>query len=129
MAAAAVEQRADALGICWPVPIAPFEVVVSCLNVKKAHHLAAAEELYEQFKAAGIDVMFDDRKMSPGAKMKDLELMGFPFLVHVGRAWDKDEGAEVRDRPAGTKELLAKDVVVDEIVRRVLAARAGLLPQ
>lgn len=128
VAAAAVEQRADELGICWPVPIAPFEVVVSCLNVKKADHLAAAEALYEGFRAAGIDVMLDDRKMSPGAKMKDLELMGFPFLVHIGRAWDKEGGAEVRDRHAGVKEVLAGDAVVDEIVARVRAARSGLLP-
>lgn len=128
VAASAVEQRSDDLGICWPVPIAPYELVVACLNAKDASLMADAEALYEQFKAAGIDVMFDDRKMSPGAKMKDLELMGFPFLVYVGRSWLKDNAAEVRDRGAQEKVNIAKDDVVAELVARVEAGRSGLLP-
>ncbi len=129
VAAAAVEQQSDDLGIRWPVPIAPFEVVVACLSVKDEELVAAAEGLYAQFREAGIDVLYDDRKMGAGAKMKDLELMGFPFLVYVGRSWKQDGQAEVRDRPAGEKTLIAKDEVFETIARSVRSQRRGLLPE
>ncbi|MFT5455632.1 MAG: prolyl-tRNA synthetase [Myxococcota bacterium] len=128
VAAAAVEQQSDDVGIRWPVPIAPFEVVVACLSVKDAALMEAAEGLYEAFKAAGIDAMFDDRKLGAGAKMKDLELMGFPYLVYVGRTWNQEGSAEVRDRPAASKRMIAKDEVLDTIVAAVKAGRRGLLP-
>ena len=91
--------------------------------------VAAAEGLYAQFREAGIDVLYDDRKMGAGAKMKDLELMGFPFLVYVGRSWKQDGQAEVRDRPAGEKTLIAKDEVFETIARSVRSQRRGLLPE
>jgi prolyl-tRNA synthetase len=129
VAAAAVEQQSDDLGIRWPVPIAPFEVVVACLSVKDAELVEAAEGLYQQFRDAGVDVMLDDRKMGTGAKMKDLELMGFPYLVYIGRSWKNDDQAEVRDRPAGEKTLIAKDQVFQTILDAVQGQRSGLLPR
>ncbi|MFT4621981.1 MAG: prolyl-tRNA synthetase, partial [Myxococcota bacterium] len=67
-------------------------------------------------------------KLGAGAKMKDLELMGFPYLVYVGRTWNQEGSAEVRDRPAASKRMIAKDEVLDTIVAAVKAGRRGLLP-
>ena len=83
--AAAVEQHFDEKGIVWPVQIAPFEVVVAFLDKKRDKQEEIATALYEELRAAGIDVALDDRKMSPGAKFKDLDLLGFPITVVAGR--------------------------------------------
>ena len=127
IAAAAVEQNADDKGVVWPVPLAPFEVAVGCLTPKKEAVVAAAEEIYEGLKLAGIDVMLDDRNLSPGAKMKDLELLGFPFAVLVGRSFEKDGLLEVRDRAAGTVEMVAPKDVLALLRTTVEAKRDGLL--
>ena len=84
-AASAVEQNHDDRGISWPRPIAPFEIVVAILDVKKSEQVELGTKLYEDLKEAGHDVCLDDRKMSPGAKFKDLDLIGFPLRIVVGR--------------------------------------------
>jgi prolyl-tRNA synthetase len=83
--AAAVEQNYDDKGIVWPAPIAPFECVVAMLDSKRDEQKALAEKLYAELQAAGVDVCLDDRPLSPGAKFKDLELLGLPVQVFVGR--------------------------------------------
>jgi prolyl-tRNA synthetase len=67
------------------VQIAPFEVVVAILDAKRSAQVELATRLYDELRAAGIDAGLDDRKISPGAKFKDLELLGFPLTVVVGR--------------------------------------------
>lgn len=84
-AQAAVEQSHDEKGIVWPAPIAPFEVVVAVLDPGREAQAELGERLWKEFRAAGIDACLDDRAMSPGAKFKDLELLGFPVQVVVGR--------------------------------------------
>lgn len=123
VAQSAAEQFADDKGLVWPVPIAPFECVVACLKPKDESLLAAAESLYERLRDAGIEVLLEDRKLSPGAKLKDLELLGFPHAVIVGRSWSQEGKAEVRDRRAGTSDLLTADETVERIVQVVTAAR------
>ncbi len=110
-AAAAVEQNHDESGIVWPRPIAPFEVVVALLDAKRQDQVDLAEAIYGELRAAGVDVCFDDRKMSPGAKFKDLDLLGFPVRVVVGRR--ADEGiVEYSIRKTGDKEDLAREEVM-----------------
>ena len=84
-AASAVEQNHDEHGIVWPRQIAPFECVVAILDVRRSEQVELAEKLYTDLRAAGVDACLDDRKMSPGAKFKDLDLLGFPARVIVGR--------------------------------------------
>ncbi len=107
-AAAAVEQNHDARGIIWPAPIAPFEVVVAIVDVKREAQVSLAGEIYESLLEAGIDACLDDRKMSPGSKFKDLELLGFPLQVTVGRKAD-DRVVEFIQRKAGDKEEVAAE--------------------
>ena len=129
IAAAAVEQFADDKGVVWPVPLAPFEAVVACLSPKDTELVAAAEGLYEGLKEAGVEVLLDDRKLSPGARMKDLELLGFPYVVLVGRTWKKEGLAEVRTRQGNTMDKVEPGDVVEYVASRVLAARDGRLSE
>jgi len=124
--AAAVEQHADDKGIVWPVPLAPFEAVVAVLKPKNEEAMAAAEAVYGTLQAEGIDVMLDDRPLSPGAKFKDLELMGFPYVIVVGRDWAEDQ-VEFRARATGESATVATDVAVASVLERVRAERRGLL--
>jgi len=124
--AAAVEQYADEKGIVWPVPLAPFEAVVAVLKAKDEALLSAGGALYEELIEAGIDTMFDDRKMSPGAKMKDLELLGFPFVVIVGRDYASEGLVELRHRQSGEVENLPASEVMSKVRTLVIEARKGL---
>ncbi|MFM2247000.1 MAG: hypothetical protein RL071_3074 [Pseudomonadota bacterium] len=128
VAASAVEQHADGMGIRWPVAIAPFEVAVANLTPKDEDLVAAAEGFYAALKAAGLDALIDDRPLAAGAKMKDMELLGFPFTVVVGRGYKAEGTVELRDRFAQTTESVQIDALVATVVERVTAARRGLLP-
>ncbi|HSL16738.1 MAG TPA: proline--tRNA ligase [Methylomirabilota bacterium] len=83
--AAAVEQNHDDKGIVWPLPLAPYEVVLVLLTSDQEAVVAAAEDLYRQLADAGVDVLFDDRPERPGVKFNDMDLIGFPVRVVVGK--------------------------------------------
>ncbi len=83
--AAAIEQNHDERGIIWPDAIAPFHVVLVPINMAKSQRVReAAEKLYQEFTAAGIEVLFDDRDERPGVKFADAELLGIPHRIVVG---------------------------------------------
>jgi prolyl-tRNA synthetase len=83
--AAAIEQNHDANGIIWPEAIAPFQVVLVPINYQKSTRVQeTADSLYQQFNAAGIDVLLDDRDARPGVKFADSELMGIPHRIVIG---------------------------------------------
>jgi prolyl-tRNA synthetase len=83
--AAAIEQNHDANGIIWPEAIAPFRVVLVPINYQKSEQVRqTADRLYEEFQAAGIDVLLDDRDARPGVKFADSELMGIPHRLVIG---------------------------------------------
>ena len=124
--AAAVEQYADERGIVWPVPLAPFEVAVACLKPKKAELMAGAETIYSAFTTAGADVMLDDRAVSPGVKFKDLELIGFPYAVIVGRDFENEGQVEVRCRRTGEKVLMHHEEAVSYVMERLSEERKGI---
>ena len=120
--AAAIEQSHDDDGIIWPMPIAPFEVVVTSIGKDEAV-LKTANEIYEQLLAAGIDVLFDDRDERPGVKFKDADLIGFPLRIAIGAkslANGQIEWSARRDR---AKQLGAPADVVAAVVEAVRSAR------
>jgi prolyl-tRNA synthetase len=85
IAAAAVEQFADEQGISWPRAIAPWDVELVGLGREGTPEREAAEKLYEELKAAGIDVLYDDRNAGPGEKFADAELLGVPLRLTLGK--------------------------------------------
>ena len=123
--AAAIEQNHDDRGILWPEAIAPFEVAVVTLNGHKSPAVqAAGEELYEQLRQAGFDVLLDDRNERPGVKFADLELMGLPHRVVVSDRGLSAGTLEYKGRGDADKQ----DVAVDDILPFLLNAspRRGL---
>jgi prolyl-tRNA synthetase len=85
IAAAAVEQSADEKGIAWPRAIAPWQVELVGLGRPGTPERDAAEKLYEELRAAGIDVLYDDRDAGPGEKFADAELLGVPLRLTLGK--------------------------------------------
>lgn len=83
--AAAIEQNSDENGIIWPVSIAPYHVVVIPVNTSVEEQLRQAENIYEELKAKGVDVLLDDRNERAGVKFKDADLIGIPVRIVVGK--------------------------------------------
>ncbi|WP_067471733.1 proline--tRNA ligase [Dietzia timorensis] len=108
------EQRADGKGLSWPAAAAPFDVHVVIAN-KDEEAARGAEELAEAFDEAGLQVLFDDRKASPGVKFKDSELVGMPWVVVVGRGWSEGT-VELRERATGEVTQVPVDGAADAII-------------
>ena len=123
--AAAVEQNHDGDGIIWPVPLAPYAVAVLSLQRDK-EVLDAAEKMYEELKAAGVEVFWDDRDERPGVKFKDADLIGFPVRIIVGAKALAKGVVEVSTRREKKAEGVAPDKLV-EVVKATLAAGAKTL--
>ncbi len=105
--AAAIEQNHDENGIIFPLPLAPVQVIVLNLSIKNEETTAAAEKLYLDLQAAGLEVLLDDRDERPGSKFKDADLIGIPYRVTVGKTWEKEGQVELRARRDGATTLLA----------------------
>ena len=106
-AAAAVEQNHDGNGIICPMPLAPFQVIITMLNPKDESVAEASETLYAELMALGVEVLLDDRDERPGSKFKDAELLGIPLRVTVGARGLKEQSFELQDRRTGENSPLA----------------------
>ncbi len=111
LAQAAVEQSYDKNGIIWPVAIAPYHAIVVVPNIGADDQTAAAEKLYAELNAAGVETLLDDRKERAGVKFKDAELIGIPFRVVTGRSL-KEGKVEVVKRADGESQEIAIEEVV-----------------
>jgi len=99
--AAAIEQSHDNQGIIWPMTVAPFHVIIVPVNVNDKNIEKAAEELYQDMKRAGIDVLIDDRDERAGVKFNDADLIGIPVRVTIGPKSLAEGNVEVRMRQTG----------------------------
>ena len=116
--AAAIEQNHDDAGILWPEAMAPWQVAVCIINPKSDPAVSeAAQALYAQLNAAGIDAVLDDRGLRPGPMFADIELIGIPHRVVVSE----------RGLAAGTFEYRARNAAESEqLDRGALLVRLGL---
>jgi len=121
--AAVVEANHDENGICWPVNVAPYEVVVTVVKPKDVDCHEAGERLYEKLLESGIDVLIDDRDERPGVKFNDADLVGFPYRVTVGPKGLSDGVFEFVRRRDGQKRDLPIEHAVETIVEAVLDER------
>jgi prolyl-tRNA synthetase len=111
--AAAIEQNYDAAGIIWPDAIAPFHVAIIPMNMHKSHRVTElAERFYAELKAAGVDVLFDDRKERPGVMFADMELIGIPYAIVIGERGIDSGIIEYKERRGNQK----REVAIDEVV-------------
>jgi prolyl-tRNA synthetase len=96
---AAIEQNNDAKGIIWSDALAPFAVVITPVGYRKSEAVRqAADQLYEELRTAGVDVLLDDRDERPGVMFAEMELIGIPHRVTVGERALKDGAIEYFDR-------------------------------
>jgi prolyl-tRNA synthetase len=111
--AAAIEQNHDDSGMIWPAPIAPFQVAVLPMNMKKSLRVReAAEMLYEELLEAGVDVVLDDREARPGVMFADMELIGIPHRVVVGeKNLDRGMIEYKHRRDVGNRDVARSEIV------------------
>lgn len=112
--AAIVEQYHDESGITWPANIAPYQVHLLSLNPKKEDQKQLADQLYDQLKSAGIDVLYDDRKERAGVKFADSDLIGIPLRITVGKR--AGEGiVEVKERVSGEQDEQEHSKIIEYV--------------
>ena len=102
------EEYNDEYGLIWPMAVAPYQVHL--LSLKGGE--VVAEDLYQQLRAAGIEVFFDERNESPGVKFKDADLIGIPIRLTVGSRSLKNGGAELKLRHEAERSIVAVDDVL-----------------
>jgi len=119
---AAVELFSDKDGMSLPVSIAPFEVVITPVKISDPSLREAADRLYGELQKAGIDVLYDDRDLSPGVKFKDADLIGIPFRVNIGRKLAEGK-LELVERRTRTVTEIPVDGAVAAIREAVERAR------
>ncbi len=116
--AATVEQHHDDNGCIWTKETAPYLVNVMVSNIKDEEQLSFGEALYKQLQDAGVDVILDDRKERFGFKMKDAELIGFPYTVIVGKEL-VNGNVQIVERATLEKRAVFADKIFDEIMGRL----------
>ena len=121
--AAAIEQNHDDNGIIFPVPLAPYTVIIVNLGGSDENINSAAEKLYQDLMAAGLEVLLDDRDERPGFKFKDADLLGIPYRVTVGKSFVENGLMEIKHRRDGVIEELTPE----ETVRRLKTAVSAQL--
>ncbi|KLN64268.1 proline--tRNA ligase [Vibrio sp. VPAP30] len=114
--ASAIEQNHDKYGIIWPDALAPFQVAIVPMNMHKSEEVKeAAEKLYAELTAMGIEVLFDDRKERPGVMFSDMELIGVPHTIVIGDRSMKEGNFEYKNRRSGEKTAVAMADIVEHV--------------
>ena len=114
--ASAIEQNHDKYGIIWPDALAPFQVAIVPMNMHKSEEVkGAAEKLYAELTAMGIEVLFDDRKERPGVMFSDMELIGIPHTIVIGDRSMKEGNFEYKNRRSGEKTAVAMADIVEHV--------------
>ena len=116
--AAIIEQNNDDNGIIWPLAVAPFKVVVIPVVAKYEEQMRIANDLYDNLRSAGIEVMLDDRDERAGVKFKDADLIGIPMRITVGKK--VNEGlVEFKQRNESNTELVPISDIIDRLKKQL----------
>jgi len=113
--AAAIEQCFDQNGIIFPMPIAPFHILILPVNIKIDLLKETAEQLYQTLLENSLEVLYDDREETPGVKFKDADLIGIPLRVTLGEKNLKKGLVEIKKRRTGEIFLVKKEEVLLKI--------------
>ena len=117
--AAVVEQNHDDDGIIWPMPIAPYQVLLTVLHPDNEEVMEAAESIYADLNEAGIEALMDDRDMGIGAKFKDADLIGIPLRITLGNRGIKEGNVEWKWRDESDRSTVAVEEAANKIVAAV----------
>lgn len=117
-AQAAIEQNHDKDGIIWPMPLAPFQAAVIPVNVQVKEQTEVAEKIYQEGLQIGLDMLLDDRDQRAGVKLKDIDLIGVPVKIIIGKAL-KEGKVEIKSRKTGETTLVEVDKVGEWLKQNV----------
>jgi prolyl-tRNA synthetase len=112
---AVIEQNNDADGIIWPEEVAPFKVILLALDVTDSQIMNKATNFYNELKASGVDVLFDNRDERAGVKFKDADLLGMPFQVVIGKSFLKEGNIELKIRRTKDKIIAKPEEILNKI--------------
>ncbi|MFB3885844.1 MAG: proline--tRNA ligase [Thermodesulfobacteriota bacterium] len=126
--AAAIEQSYDENGIIFPMPIAPFQVLLLPVNLKLALIRGAAEEFYQSLLGSGIEVLYDDREETPGTKFKDADLVGIPLRITLGEKNLKKGLVEIKKRRTGEIVLVKREEMLPKIKEMIAQETREVTP-
>jgi len=117
--AASIEQNHDAHGIIWPISIAPYQVIITPVNVNDESIRNISENLYDTLLKKAVEVIIDDRDERAGVKFNDADLIGIPLRVTIGKKALSEGKIEVKIRKSGEVKILETDEAVDFIIRYI----------
>ena len=112
---ALIEANHDDAGIIWPPSVAPFRVGLINLRLADKRCREAADDLYGQLLAAGVEVLYDDRDESPGAKFATMDLIGLPDQLVVGPRGLAAGTIEIKDRRSGERQEVSVEAALDRL--------------
>ncbi len=124
MMAAVIEQNHDDNGICWPMPMAPYQVWLLTLGRMTDELAAAGQKLHDDLVAAGVEVVFDDRNDKPGVKFKDADLIGVPLRLTLGARGLKEGKVELKWRTDSEFTTIDLDTAAQHVAGLVREAMA-----
>lgn len=116
--ASLIEQNNDENGLVLPMNIAPYQIALVQIDMKNEEQTRVANEIYDKLTAAGIEVIFDDRDERAGVKFKDMELIGIPARITVGKKINENL-VEFKERKTGNQEDISLDEIVEKIIKYV----------
>ncbi len=116
--ASIIEQKNDENGLILPMNIAPYQIALVQIDIKNEEQTKIANDLYDKLTAAGIEVIFDNRDERPGVKFKDMELIGIPARITIGKKIS-DNLVEFKERATGKEEDVSLDEIVEKITKYV----------
>jgi prolyl-tRNA synthetase len=125
--ASAIELGNDENGIIWPISIAPFEVLVTCVNQDDEKVGRVAEDIYRQLLGAGVDVLLDDRLLRGGVKFKDADLIGIPVRVTVGAKSVAEGNVEIKRRAESQNEAVPIGKAAGRVTELVRSLKEQLM--
>ncbi len=117
--AVVAEKLSDDKGLCWPVNIAPF----SCHLVNLKNDQNISDKIYKALISSGVDVLYDDRKVSAGQKLKDSDLLGIPYQIILGNNFDQKQELELTNRKTGEKKYLKEKNLLNFLERELSASK------
>ena len=126
--AGVVEQLHDENGILWPLSMAPYQVIITLINVKDESQREAAETIYKLLLQEGEEVLIDDRENSPGSKFKDADLIGIPIRVTVVRVIKKSK-VELKLRNSPEKREIDIADGFEELIKEIKKAKGEYDPR
>ena len=125
--AAAIEQNHDDKGIIWPMPIAPYHIYFCPLYLENPQVETTVENLYAEFEAQGLEVLFDDRKESPGVKFNDADLLGIPIRVTISLRTLETNSVEIKWRSEKESQIVPLDGITERL-KELISQGSSTLP-